>query len=54
MVILIGALLIIAVGVVVGIRRQRRATLAGRDAGKPLYFAEPPARRVSDRKHEAL
>ena len=35
-------------------RRARKAVLAGRDAEKPTYSVEPPARRVGARRTELL
>lgn len=51
----IAALLLI--GGVIGLvmaRRRRKAVLAGLSSTKPVFSAEPPARRVARRKHEAL
>lgn len=35
-------------------RRATRSTLAGLNAVKPQFMVEPPQRRLTDRKREAL
>jgi hypothetical protein len=48
---------LVLVGVVGGLminRRRRLAMLSGLNSTKPVFSIEPPARRVSQRKHEAL
>lgn len=51
----------VAVAVLVGVvamllilRGRRKATLAGLNGDRPTFAVEPPSRRVSSRKHEAL
>lgn len=48
--------LLVGVGLFIWImrKRARQNVLAGRVAERPTYHAEPPSRRVSDRRGEAL
>lgn len=42
------------IALIVVVRRRRKAVLAGLNANRPVFSVEPPTRRVSSRKHEAL
>lgn len=47
----------VLVGMVIAVvvwRGRRRRTLAGLNADRPAFHVEPPGRRMSKRKHEAL